>query len=111
MNDVPYHIANEIILNAGDMSGNLESTHWSINESVIEGIMCYWTGTAPVGVLSVSVSNDDVNYAVAGTLPVSGDSGAQSFNLQELGFGWIKVNYTATSGVGSLTISINTKSL
>lgn len=111
MYDVSNHIANINVLVNGDMTTTLTTPSLNINEVSLNGIQCVWNGSSPVGVLSVNVSNDNINWTSMGTLPVSGNSGSDAFNVQLSAFCWLQVVYTPTSGSGSLNISINQKSV
>lgn len=113
MNDTPYHIANQIIINAQSMTSDIISNSININETILSGIQAVWSaGASPIGTLTVQVSNNDIDYTDFGSsLAVAGNSGSDAFNLQELGFGFMRVHYTAISGTGTLTVSCNRKSL
>ena len=65
-----------------------------------------WTGTAPVGVLTVQARNGendtwyDLDFGVA--MNVTGNSGDHQIIFNELPFYEIQLVYTATSGTGSI---------
>jgi spore coat protein U-like protein len=109
--DVPYHIANTIIINNQSMATNINSLIVNINEVILIGIIASWSGTSPIGTLNIEASNDGITFDTIGSLSVSGNNGVNSINIQELGFGFLQVVYTATSGTGNLTVSCNQKSL
>ena|ERR1700722_16602772 len=111
MQDVPYHIANTTIINNQSMASNISSSIVNINEVILIGIIAHWSGSSPVGTLNINASNDGINFDTIGSVPVSGNTGVDSINCQELGFGFLQVVYTATSGTGNLTVSCNQKSL
>lgn len=113
---VPYHLADDVIINAQSMAGNISSSAVNINETMLGGIQAIWTGTAPVGTLTVQVSNaqpptSDTDYTDFGSLAVSGNSGSDAFNLELLGFAYVRLVYTRTSGTGTMTATCNRKSL
>lgn len=81
----------------------------------------FWTGTAPVGTITIQVSNDYSlnangsvanagNWATVGGVSgsVSGASGVGGIDIIT-GFYAIRAVYTRTSGTGSLTAYINAK--
>ena len=111
MQDVPYHIANTTIIENGNMSGTITSSLVPINEVILIGLIASWTGSSPVGVLSVQASNDMINFDTIGSVAVGGNTGADSINCQQLGFGFLQVVYTPTSGSGTLLVTCNQKSL
>lgn len=88
-----------------------------------------WTGTSPVGVLAVQVSNNysqdaQGQVANAGTwipiwvqyqgipvvsIPVTGNTGNGVIDVDEIGAYAIRLVYTRTSGVGTMNAMINAK--
>lgn len=89
-----------------------------------------WTGSSPIGTLSVQASNDvqigidgtvvagtgtwntlyfNYNGSLVSSIPVSGNSGNGLINLSNLSFYAIQLVYTKTSGTGSLTATVTGK--
>ncbi len=88
-----------------------------------------WAGTTPIGAASVEVSNDfslnpDGTIKVAGTwttmpfnlngttvtsIPITGNSGSGFIDIDATGAYAMRLVYTATSGVGTLAVTINAK--
>jgi hypothetical protein len=85
-------------------------------------IQCAWTGT-PAGSFAVQASldyqqNPDGSVANAGTwtnitLPstpsASGSAGSVVLDLNQLSFPWVRVQYTNTSGSGTLNCYLSAK--
>lgn len=84
-------------------------------------IFISWTGSSPVGVLTVEATNDDPsqNIPVAtwrsldfgSAINISGNSGSHDLIFNELPFAAIRIKYTATSGAGNLTATISAKTI
>lgn len=119
----------QIVINAGDMSGNLISQPTVLQSLTMGSYGFQWAGTAPVGTISLQISDDysldpngQVNnpghwntapVSVGGTtmtaIPVSGNTGNGYLEILGTGGYAVRVIYTATSGTGSLTAEINGK--
>ncbi len=118
-----------VVLNAGSMVGNLTSL-----PTVIQGLsgISYevsWSGSSPVGTISVQTSNSyslnpngvtdtagtwttiylNVNGTPATTMPVSGNTGNGFSNLPGMEGYAIRLIYTAGSGTGALTAIVSGK--
>lgn len=85
-----------------------------------------WSGTSPVGTVSIQVSNDyaldpnggvenagtwntaSLNYngAVVTTIPISGNTGNGFIDVLETAGYAIRLIYTSASGTGSLTATV-----
>ena len=119
----------QVVLNAGDMSGNLTT-----QPTVLQSLSCgsyslTWTGTSPVGTVSLQVSDDyklapdgtvenagtwnvapvSVGGVAVSTIPVTGNTGTGFIDILGTGAYAIRLIYTAGSGTGSLTVTINGK--
>jgi len=88
-----------------------------------------WSGTSPVGTVSIQGSNDfalnaEGGVAVAGTwntltvnyngsavttIPVTGNTGNGIVDITATGIYAIRLIYTAGSGTGNLTVTMNAK--
>jgi hypothetical protein len=110
------------------MAGNLTSkiSNLEFIKYVTYGIS--WSGTSPVGVLTVEVSNDyevnnaggvvnagtwnalpfsDATGAIVTSVAISGNSGNGAISIGPTSYAFIRLVYTASSGTG--TISALTK--
>lgn len=114
------------VIIAGDMSGNLTSKV-TILQSISEfSYALNWSGTSPVGTVSVQFSNDyvlapdgqtvlnagtwtaaaiSVNGSSATTAPVSGNTGTGFIDASSSAYA-VRLIYTAGSGTGSLNTVI-----
>ncbi len=111
------------------MAGSLTSSP-TILQSLTKA--CYtvsWSGTSPVGTISVQGSNDysinpngtvlnagtwntmtlNVNGTPSTTVAITGNTGSGAVDILETAFYAIRLIYTAGSGVGSLTAIFNGK--
>lgn len=102
------NLATYVSLSAGDMSGNLVSAVTDIRW--LDNIVMYlaFTGT-PEGSFSVEVSPDQVTWYALDLVPApiaTGVAGGHRIELNQLSDPYIRASYTATSGTGSLTVTI-----
>jgi hypothetical protein len=112
------------VLPNGDMSqASLTSAVTIIKKISMMSYACSWAGTAPVGTISVQVSNDyTINSAgvtanpgtwstltLSGPTNVSGNSGTGFIDLDQLAAYAIRLVYTKTSGTGVLNVVANGK--
>lgn len=105
-----------------DMTGSSKSIGIDINQEFAWSIQAVWTG-APVGTLTIEVSNDIVPVAPSSTNPVGPNPAANVVNwstytgssvvvsgtsgnwmyISQLGpYRWVRLSYAATSGSGTL---------
>ena len=72
-----------------------------------------WTGTSPLGTMTVEVRNGDKDtwYALdfGATIAISGNTGDHQIVLTQMGFTDVRLQYARSSGVGSITATITTK--
>jgi hypothetical protein len=111
---------------AADMTTTQHSIGVEINQEYTWSIQAVWTG-APVGVLTIEVSNDNVPLApvtgnpvgpnpaalvtnwstyTGSAVPVTGTSGNWTYIAQLSPYKWVRLTYTAASGTGSLTANL-----
>lgn len=116
-----------IVLDAGSMAGDLTSDVTIINKLSMVSYAYSWTGTTPVGTVSVQLSNDyklsadgqtvvnpgtwttmtvDYNGSPVTTVPVSGNTGNGFVDIDATAAYAIRTIYTRGSGTGSLTVTI-----
>jgi hypothetical protein len=117
------------VITNGDMSGSLTSEVTILSQITVGSYSYSWTGSTPVGEISIEVSNDyredaQGNVAVAGTwtalyftlngssvvnsAPVAGNTGT-GFIEWNTGAYAIRTIYTRASGSGTLQAVINGK--
>lgn len=112
--------------NSGDMSSNITSAPTVLQSLTRVSYAVAWVGTAPVGTVSVQVSNDysigpngivvnagtwnTVTLLYNGTLvtsvPVTGNTGNGFVEVNETAAYAMRLVYTAASGSGTLTATI-----
>jgi len=123
MSSTRARLVPEVVINAGDMSGNLTSKVTIIQNLSLVSYAVTWSGASPVGSVSIQVSNDyaqnaDGSVRVAGTwntLPlsaptdVSGNTGNGFIDIDaNAGFA-LRLIYTFVSGTGSMTAIVSGK--
>ena len=90
-----------------------------IDEAII---IVTWTGSSPVGVITIEASNSKADEFTKGTevyevldfasaINVSGNSGSHQINFTALPFRAMRFVYTASSGTGNLTAHVNGASI
>ncbi len=108
----------QIVLASGDMSGDLTSMVTIIDQLVMASYAITWSGSSPVGTISVEVSNDysinqdgtERNPGVWNALPlsaptdVSGSSGHGFIDIDAQAGYALRLVYTSTSGTGTLQV-------
>jgi len=108
---------NELLMAAGDMSGNLTSDPVDVRNLIVASFQIVFTG-APVGTMKLQCSNDVYEYLKQpGIQPAATNwtdvadsalsvtaAGDIVYNLTSLGFDQIRVVYTRSSGTGTMSI-------
>jgi hypothetical protein len=102
-------IFKEVILAPSSMAANQTSTTVNVDTIDCYCVQAYWTGSTPVGSMAVNASNDNVNFTTIGTLTITGNSGNAMLNADNPAYSYVQVVYTATSGTGTITITMNGK--
>lgn len=117
------------VITNGDMSANITSSVTLLQSLSSVSFMYYWSGTAPVGTVSIQVSNDyslnsvgavanaghwvtvelNLNGVPVASIPLSGNSGQGFIDVEPTAAYAIRTVYTFTSGVGTLNSVINGK--
>lgn len=111
------------VITNGDMSGNIISKVSIVNNLSMIGYDVSWTGTAPVGTMSVQVSNTYTQNAdgttrntgnwttltLSGPAPVTGSSGNGFVDVDATGAYAIRLVYTRTSGTGTMNAVLAAK--
>lgn len=116
------------ILN-GSMAGDITSAVTIISNLSMVGYSYSWTGTAPVGTITVEISNDyskdaagnvknsgtwtalyfSVNGSTANSMPVTGATGTGFADIDAVSAYAIRTVYHRTSGTGTLQVVLNSK--
>ena len=111
------------------MATNLTSLVTVVSRLSLVNYSCSWTGSSPVGSVSIQGSNDfelnpegvventgtwntlplGYNSGVVTAIPISGNSGNGAIDIATTGFYALRFIYTATSGTGNLTVTVNAK--
>lgn len=101
------------MLSAASMASDQTSAATNVINMDKASIHVSWTGSSPVGTLSVQARNGELDswydLDFGGVISVSGASGDHQIILNELPFTDIRLTYTATSGSGSITARISMK--
>ncbi len=107
---LPILVLNPTVLDAEDMSENIESTPLDVGETGGFAVHSDFSG-APGGSLVVSVSNDlDMTFIPIDTYAVTTE-GSRLLNVESARWKYVKVTYTKTSGTGALTTRISGKQI
>ncbi len=112
----------------GDMSADITSAPTILQSLTMVNYAVSWTGTSPVGTVSVEASNDctvnaeggvsggtwnplplDLNGVTVTTIPVTGNTGNGMIDIDGLAAYAVRLKYTFTSGVGTLTVVVTGK--
>lgn len=108
---------------SGDMSASITSKVTVIQNLSMIGYDISWSGTSPVGTMSVQVSNTYVQNAdgsvknagnwttltLSSATAVSGNTGNGAIDVDATGFYAIRLVYTAVSGTGTMAAVVNAK--
>lgn len=104
------------VITNGAMAGNITSLVTVISNISMMSYSYSWSGTSPVGTITVEVSNDYTQNAQGGVAnaghweqlslsnaaAVSGNTGTGYIDIDQLGAYAIRTVYTAVSGTGTL---------
>lgn len=97
------------------LAATVESSTVNVQNLDSAGIHVSWTGSSPVGVITVQARNgsDDSWYDLdfGSTISVSGNTGNHQIVFNSLPFTDIKMTYTRTSGTGTIHAKITAKQL
>lgn len=113
---------------SASMAANITSAPTLLQSLTMANYAVSWTGTSPVGTLSVEASNDCVVSVTGGvsggtwnplpldlagvtvtTIPVTGNTGKGMIDISGLSAFAVRLVYAFTSGVGTLSATINGK--
>jgi hypothetical protein len=99
------------LLIAGDMSGNLVSEVFCLDNMIHVSTNCNYVGT-PTGNLVYEVCSDmsdPVNWQTLATTAVAGAAGGQLWLDRNAPYKYLRVTYAFTAGVGTLDVNIIAK--
>ena len=95
------------------LAGNLTSEIVSVKNLDYASIHVEWSGTSPVGVITVEAKNGDFDdwYTLDMGAPItlSGNSGSHHIIFNLLHFTDIRLQYASTSGTGTIEAVISMK--
>jgi hypothetical protein len=93
------------LLDAANVSGNVASTRMYVGQWNTVGLQVTSNGGTHVGIMWPQLSNDGDNWMNAGSnVTLANGAAASSFQtIQHTGALYMRVNYTVTSGTGTLT--------
>lgn len=101
------------MIDSGNLASNITSSIVSVKNLDKASIHVEWSGAAPVGTLSVEARNGEADnwYALdfGSAISVSGNSGEHQIVFNELPFTDIRLQYSFTSGTGSIDAFITAK--
>lgn len=113
------------IFNAASMGATVNSSGIQVAGVDLGSIQLVWSGGgSPVGTFTIEVSNDMVNLAsgadqaanvvnwstYTGSAAAITTDGDLIYNIANLGYRWLRVKYTRTSGTGTLNAVLVIKS-
>lgn len=94
---------------SSSMTQNLISSSFSISGANQFLAQAFWSGT-PTGTISVVGSQDNVNFNIPiYSISTGGSTGSLSYDLFGTSVMWIQIQYTFSSGTGTLTCSASSK--
>lgn len=119
----PYQVIGGSTGTSGDMSASITSTVTVIQNLSMISYDISWTGTAPVGIMSVQVSNtytqngngsvrnagNWTTLTLSSTPTVSGSTGNGMIDVDATGAYAMRLVYTRTSGTGTMSATISAK--
>lgn len=105
------------IVTAGSLGASLTSNGIDLNQIVLASIQAVWTGGTVDGAFTIEVSNDSVkidptvtNQAAnvvnwttyTGSSVTAAGAGDFAWLISDIGFRWVRLKFTRTSGTGTL---------
>lgn len=94
---------------SSSMIQSLQSASFSIGTANQVLAQAFWTGS-PVGTIAVVGSQDNVNFNIPiYSIAAGGSAGSLSYDLLGTSIMYVQIQYTFSSGSGTLTCSASTK--
>ena len=93
------------------MGSDITSDAVSLEFIILYSIQFSWTGTAPVGTITLEASNDGVAWTTItdSATAISGATGDGVIEYSLAGHKIVRAKYTRASGTGTLNATINLK--
>lgn len=97
-------------IDSGSMAGNITGSETDVRFLDYARIKADWSGSSPVGTLAIQVQQNEggtwenLTFAGATTVAVSGSPGSHEFVFTSLPFAKMRPVYTCTSGTGTLDV-------
>jgi hypothetical protein len=94
------------------LSSSISSSLVDVSDCTALAIQAVWSGTSPVGTVTIEASLDGVNFSTYGasSISVSGASGSGVVSSGPIGFPFVRATFTYTSGtVASLKVYLSSK--
>ncbi len=110
MSDAPIFVINQKVIDSGSMAGDLVSSVLDLGELTGYAVQFIWSGS-PVGFVTTSGSN---TMTVADFVPVDthatgGSAGVHLLNVEKVHYRYVLVQFTRTSGSGTLDCYVSGK--
>jgi len=106
------------MLESEDVSVNITSSTTNVINLDKASIVLEWSGTAPVGTVTIEATNDDPDKSplwreldFGSTISISGNTGNHDLIFNELPFRAMRIQYVAGSGTGTLTATLTSKTV
>lgn len=108
-------------INGASMAANIVGEHTDLMHLDNVAYFVKWTGTSPIGVIKVQVTNDslepgkpaavwqDLDFGTP--ISISGNSGSHLININQMPAKHMRITYEASSGTGALTAILTAKML
>ena len=105
------------MLENADMTATTTSKLTEVSNLDKASIHVVWSGTAPIGTITVESTNDNPDNPLAvwrevvfnATIEVTGDNGDHDIVFNELPFNAIRIKYAPTSGSGTINAALSAK--
>lgn len=100
------------VITDGDMSGSLTSEITNVTNLDNVGYIVEWSGSSPSGQIEVEIQSGPSGWApldFGSTISVSGNTGSIILNINQIPFENIRLKYTASSGTGTLNVTLSSK--
>lgn len=101
------------MFDAADISASVNSSTTNVQNLDGASVFVEWSGTSPVGVLAVKGRNGAngswYEIDMGSTIDITGNTGSHQLVFLELPFTDLRLDYTRSSGTGSLTATIVAK--